>query len=112
MAGLSHLKLDGLVPASNPAHRKWRNVSFLALSSLLAMTLWFSATAVVPQLTEEWSLSESQRSWMTMSVQIGFVVGALVSSLLNLADRISARHLISGSALLGAAFNAAIPIVN
>ena len=92
--------------------RKWVHLTLLCIAELLAMTLWFSASAVLPQLEREWGLTGSQRSWMTMSVQIGFVVGALVSSLLNLADRISARHLISGSALLGAAFNAAIPIVN
>ena len=75
------------------------------------MALWFSASAVVPQLTDEWSLTASQRSWMTMSVQIGFVVGALLSAVLNLADRIPARHLFAASALVGAVFNAAIPIL-
>ncbi len=44
------------------------------------MTLWFSATAVVPQLSAALSLDEGQQSWLTMSVQIGFVVGALRSS--------------------------------
>jgi MFS family permease len=75
------------------------------------MALWFSASAVVPQLTDAWSLTGSQRSWMTMSVQIGFVVGAFLSAVLNLADRISARHLFAASALVGAVFNAAIPIL-
>jgi hypothetical protein len=34
------------------------------------MALWFSASAVVPQLTTEWRLSDGQKAWMTMSVQI------------------------------------------
>lgn len=91
---------------------KRRNQTFLVIAELLAMTLWFSASAVVPQLTEEWMLSESQRSWMTMSVQIGFVVGALLSALLNLPDRMPARYLFAVCALAGAGFNAAIPLVN
>ncbi|MDQ4076535.1 MAG: MFS transporter [Chloroflexota bacterium] len=89
---------------------KWRNLGLLALAELLAMALWFSASAVVPQLTTEWGLSGGEQSWMTMSVQIGFVVGALVSAILNLADRISARHLFAASALAGALFNGAIPL--
>ncbi len=90
---------------------KWRNLSFLALAEFLAMGLWFSASAVVPQLTEEWNLSSSAQSWITMSVQAGFVVGALISAVFNLADRISAQKLMALSALAGALFNGAIPIL-
>ena len=50
----------------------------LALAERLAMTLWFSATAVVPQLAGALALDHGAKSWLTMSVQIGFVVGALV----------------------------------
>jgi len=59
---------------------KWRTVSLLALAELLAMSVWFSASAVVPQLTAEWNLSGAQQSWLTMSVQVGFVAGALLSA--------------------------------
>jgi MFS family permease len=76
------------------------------------MALWFSGSAVVPQLIQEWDLDGSQQSWMTMSVQIGFVVGALGSALLNLADRVSSRNLFAVSALLGALFNGAIPLLD
>ena len=91
---------------------KWYNIAILAVSALLAMGLWFSASAVLPQLTEEWGLSDSQKAWMTMSVQIGFVVGALLSALLNLSDRISVRKLFTLSALSAALFNLAIPLLN
>jgi MFS family permease len=90
--------------------RKWRTLGLLALAVLLAKSLWFSASAVVPQLTAAWSLSGGQQSWLTMSVQIGFVAGTLLSALLNLADRVALRWLIAGSALAGAAFNAAIAL--
>ncbi len=88
---------------------KWRNLLLLALAELLGMTLWFSASAVLPQLIEAWDLDAGQQSWMTMSVQVGFVVGALLSALLNLADRIPARILFAACAFAGALFNAAIP---
>jgi MFS family permease len=93
----------------NPAH-KWRNMALLAAAELLAMALWFSASAVVPQLTAAWHLTGSQQAWMTMSVQLGFVAGALMSAVLNLADRVPAPRLIAASALIGAAANAAIPL--
>lgn len=74
------------------------------------MALWFSASAVLPALTQEWGLTESSRAWMTMAVQLGFVTGALISALLNLPDILSPRAVFAGSALLGAAVNAAIPL--
>ena len=89
---------------------KWTQVGLLAAAVLLAMTVWFSASAVVPQLTSEWSLSDAQRSWLTMSVQIGFVLGAFLSAVLNLADRFSAHRLFAASALVAAGANAAIPL--
>jgi len=96
---------------SVPFLRKWFNLALLSAAALLAMSLWFSASAVVPQLTMQWGLSSGQKSWMTMSVQIGFVLGALLSAVLNLADRISARQLFAGSAFVGALVNAAIPVL-
>ena len=91
---------------------KWRNVSLLALATLLAMSVWFSASAVVPQLTAEWRLSGALQSWLTTSVQIGFVAGALLSALLTLSDRLPAQRLLAVSALAAAAFNAAIPLLD
>ncbi len=76
------------------------------------MALWFSASAVVPQLTAEWNLSGGQAAWLTMSLQLGFVAGALLSAVLNLADRIETRALLAASAILGALFNAAIALVD
>ena len=97
-------------PPSPPV--KWLNLGLLSLASLFALVLWFSASAVVPQLTAEWHLSGVQQSWLTMSVQIGFVIGALVSAAFNLADRISPPRLVAVSALLGALFNGAIPFLD
>ena len=63
-------------------------LALLTLALVLGLSTWFSATAVVPQLTEAWTLSSTGRSWLTISVIVGFVVGALVSAALNLADRV------------------------
>ena len=71
------------------------------------MSLWFSGSAVVPALTREWHLSETAAGWLTLSVQIGFVVGTLLSALFNLPDIISPRYLFTLTAICGAIVNAA-----
>lgn len=90
---------------------KWRTLFLLSLAELLAMSVWFSASAVVPALTEAWDLSDSGQAWLTMSVQIGFVVGALGSSVLTLADRIPSRTFFASTALLAALATALIPLL-
>ena len=87
-----------------------RTILLLALAELGAMALWFSASAVVPQLKAEWAISDAAASWLTMTVQLGFVCGALISAITNLADRFPAQRVFAISALLGALFNALIPL--
>ena len=89
---------------------KWRAVLLLSLAQLQAMAVWFSASAVIPALTDAWALGNSGQSWLTMSVQIGFVVGAFGSALLTVADRFRAKTLLAGSAMLAALGTALIPL--
>lgn len=90
---------------------KWRMMLLISLAELLAMAVWFSASAVVPALTAAWTLDESGQAWLTMSVQIGFVVGAFGSAVLNLADRIPPRRFFTGAAFMAALVTALIPIL-
>jgi MFS family permease len=86
---------------------RWRALALLSLAELLGMSLWFSASAVVPALRAEWHLGETAASWLTISVQLGFVFGTLLSAFLNLPDLISVRYVFAVSALGGALANAA-----
>jgi MFS family permease len=90
-----------------PSPARWRTLALLAVAELLGMSLWFSGSAVVPALTKEWNLSAGAASWLTLSVQLGFVAGTLLSALLNLPDIISSRRLFTLTAIAGAAVNAA-----
>ena len=83
-----------------------RALGVLAGALVLSMTTWFSASAVVPQLRAEWNLSSTGASWLTIAVQLGFVGGALASSLLNLADVFSPRSVILAGSLGAAGANA------
>lgn len=89
---------------------KWPTIAVLLVAELLAMGVWFSASAVAPALAAAWSLDDSGKAWLTMSVQLGFVAGALASALLNLADRIAAHVLFAVSALAAAAATAMIGV--
>ena len=93
--------------AGATAAARWRALVWLALTSLLGMSTWFSGTAVIGPLRQAWSLTPAQGSWLTIAVQLGFVTGALVSALTNLVDLMPARLLLVLSAIAAAAANAA-----
>ena len=95
-------------PSLSPLH-KTRALALLSLTEFMGMSVWFSASAVVPALTADWGLSASGQAWLTMSVQIGFVLGALGSAVLNLADRVSGRWLFAFSSLLAGTATLLIP---
>src|SRR5579871_4425254 len=80
-------------------HSKWAAISLLLIAELLSMAVWFSASAAAPALSAAWKLDDAGRAWLTMSVQAGFVVGALLSALLNLSDRLRAHLLFAWSAI-------------
>ena len=80
----------------------------IVVTQVLAMGLWFSASAVGGELALEWGLSPAGEAWLTASVQLGFVAGALASAASNLADRVPAHRVLAVSAALGALATAAI----
>ena len=89
---------------------RWRQLTLLSLAELLALSLWFSANAVLPALVHEWALSDAGGAGLTIAVQLGFITGTLVAALTNLPDVWPARRLMAASALLGAAANAALAL--
>lgn len=89
---------------------KWRTLWLLSAAELLAMGLWFSATAVAPALQAEWGISPGAAAWLTMSVQLGFVAGALLSALFNIPDVWAPKRVLAAGAFSGAALTAAIPL--
>jgi MFS family permease len=95
--------------AADPPGR-WSVLVLLSVAELFGMSLWFSASAVAPLLKAEWGLSDSASTWLTLSVQLGFVAGTLASAVLNVPDVHPPRRLVIGTALLAAAANAALAL--
>ncbi len=87
--------------------RKRRSLAVLAICEVFGMSLWFSASAVLPALKAQYAISGFQAAALSSSVAFGFVLGTLLSAILGLADRIESRWLFAGSAIVGAAANAA-----
>src|SRR5579864_1262480 len=87
-----------------PAGR-WAALGILATAAFLEMSTWFSASAVLPQLRAAWGISAWSGAWLTISVLIGFVFGALLSAVMNLADIMRPRRLMFLGGLSAATFN-------
>lgn len=82
-----------------------RALALLAATLVLGMSTWLSAAAVLPQLRSEWSLAEGTGAWLTISVQLGFVAGALLLSASTVADVVSPQPLMLAGAAGAAVCN-------
>ncbi|UCI10621.1 MFS transporter [Mesorhizobium sp. B1-1-8] len=87
---------------------RWRVLSLLCLAVVLSLTTWFSATAIVPELKQELALGAGAEAWLTNGVQVGFVIGALAASLINLPDLVRLSRLMAAAALVAALANATL----
>jgi MFS family permease len=83
----------------------------LSLAQLLAMSLWFTGTAVLPQVTALWHSGLALGSWLTIAVQIGFSLGAITFALFNIPDVFSPITVLVAAALAAAAANAGFALV-
>jgi predicted MFS family arabinose efflux permease len=104
--------VNGAAEAAAPHSARWRALLWLALTSLLGMSTWFSGTAVIGPLREAWALTPAQASWLTIAVQLGFVTGALAAAITNLVDLMPARLLLVLAAIAAAAANAAFGLAD
>lgn len=84
-----------------------RALLLLSVAELLGMSLWFTGTAVIPQITVLWHSGLALASWLTIAVQIGFSLGAITFALFNIPDVFSPIKVLVVSAIAAAAANAA-----
>ena len=100
--------VSGNPPGVAADGERWRVLSLLCLAVVLSLTTWFSATAILPELKQELALGASAEAWLTNGVQLGFVIGALAASLVNLPDLVKLSRLMAVSALVAALANATL----
>src|SRR5262249_12523676 len=87
-------------------------LGWLSFAMFLGMTLWFSATAANAQIVREFQLTSAETAWLTMAVQAGFVIGTLVSAMLNLPDVLNARQLFHLGCFAGPLANAGLTVAH
>jgi MFS family permease len=90
---------------------RWALLGFLSACVVLALAPWFSAAAVAPQIGDEWGIGSLEVALLTVAVQLGFALGALVLAFTGAADVVAPRRLIAGGALVAALANAAFGLL-
>ncbi len=90
---------------------KSRSVALLVVAEVAVMSLWFVSAAVLPDMLREFDLPPLRQAALSSGVQIGFVIGALTSAVLGLADRFDPRRVFCASALLAGLVNAALLVL-
>ena len=81
---------------------KPRHLALIALAQVLALSVWFAGAAALPALQQTGALSTFDGAALSSAVQLGFVLGALVSASLGVADRFDARHVFACGAAMAA----------
>ena len=89
-------------------HAAGPQLALIAGTQVLALAVWFSASAVLPVLRRDWDLGTAGAVGLTVAVQLGFVVGALASATTGLADRVRPERLLAAGALAAAGCTAAV----
>jgi MFS family permease len=79
-----------------------RSLALLLVCQVSAMACWFASNASIAAIKAQQPLSPFYAALLTSSVQAGFVVGAFVSALFALPDRLDKRLLFRLSALVAA----------
>jgi MFS family permease len=81
------------------------SIALIVFSQISAMTLWFSANSASTLLLNAGEITGQQAALLTGAVQLGFVVGTLVSAWFGLSDRVDPRRLFAVCAMSGAVAN-------
>ncbi|MEO1194323.1 MAG: MFS transporter [Pseudomonadota bacterium] len=78
------------------------SLAILIAAQVAVLSLWFVSAAILPEMLAEEPLAAWRQAALSSAVQAGFVVGALLSAVLGLADRFDPRRIFALSAVLGA----------
>ncbi len=80
----------------------------IVFAQFACTSLWFAGNAVLPEMLGEGQLRGLTAGAAVSAVQLGFIVGTLLASLLRLADRLPPARLFVLCALVGSALNAGL----
>lgn len=90
---------------------KQRSITLLVLAEIAGMSLWFVSSAVLGDMSKEVNLGTNFKAALTSSVSAGFVIGALLSAIIGLPDRVDPRWIFGISAIFAAISNACLVVL-
>ena len=90
---------------------KLRSILLLVIAECGGMSLWFVSAAILPDMLAETSIPRLAQALLSSGVQAGFVVGAMASAVLGIADRFDPRRVILWSAVTAALVNAGLLVL-
>jgi len=85
---------------------KTLSIAILVVTQIAVLSLWFTSSAVLPDMLREAAIPPRNQALLASGVQAGFVIGALLSAILGLADRFDPRRVFAFCALFAAGSNA------
>lgn len=91
---------------------KLKPTLLIVIAELFGTSLWFSANSAADSLRQDWAIGSSDIGFLTMSVQLGFILGTLYFSLSGLADKYRASRIFAVCCLFGAFFNGCFAILS
>ncbi len=90
---------------SNGTYSNARLIFLIVISQFACTSLWFAGNAVVSDIIKEYHLDLRILSHIVTAVQLGFISGTLLFSILTISDRFSPSKVFFISALAGALAN-------
>ncbi len=87
------------------AKRPYYILPVIVFSQFSGTSLWFAGNAILPDIQDDWGLSNAVAGWTSSSVQLGFIAGTFLFALLSIADRFPAKNVFFLSALIGSIAN-------
>lgn len=61
---------------------RWVALTLIGISVFFSLSLWFSTSVIETELKAKWHLTPAMKSWLSIAIPIGFVIGAFISSFL------------------------------
>lgn len=77
----------------------------IVIAQFFCTSLWFAGNGIILDLVANFNLKASALGHLTIAVQIGFILGTLLFSLLTITDRYSPSKVFFTSACIAALFN-------
>lgn len=90
---------------------KVASLAIVLLAQVAAMGVWFSSTTAVALIKRTQAIASGDEAMLTGAVQLGFVIGTVVSATLALPDRYDLRKIFAASALMAALTTGALAVL-